>query len=190
MPNWDQLQTEGWGPSVTHGWATQPRWGETSAAMVRRILDQYSSLYPSPTHLSPTRNITLWRIKCERYIFIKKCIRSFIEVRHYVWLCSAYICICTRAVVCDYTTHWYWLGSSYCIWKGFSRLHAFITTNVFHGTLGLVLCLDGMHSAAASKWALTKISYSSFGVGVPDISWSQSNSFLSINVCLSWISLL
>ena len=47
----------------------------------------YSSLSPYPTHLSHTRNITLSRIKWERYIFIKKCIRSFIEVRHYCWLC-------------------------------------------------------------------------------------------------------
>ena len=37
------------------------------------------------------RTSTLSRIKCERYIFIKKCVRSFIEVRHYVWLCSACI---------------------------------------------------------------------------------------------------
>ena len=34
------------------------------------------------THLSHTTEAsTLFRIKCERYIFIKKCIRSFIEVR-------------------------------------------------------------------------------------------------------------
>ena len=50
------------------------------AAMVRKTLGQYSSLSPSPTHLSHTRNITLSRKKCERYIFIKKCVRSFIEV--------------------------------------------------------------------------------------------------------------
>ena len=50
-----------------------------------------SSLSPSPTHLSHTRNITHSRIKCGRYIFIKKCVRSFIEVRHYVWLYSACI---------------------------------------------------------------------------------------------------
>ena len=67
---------------------------ERSAAMVRR------------THLSHTRNITLSRIKCERYIFIKKCVRLFIEVRRYVWLCSAYICIMYMycVVVCGYTT--------------------------------------------------------------------------------------
>ena len=58
-----------------------------------KLGSKYSSLSLSPTHLSHTRNITLSRIKCERYIFIKKCIRSFIEVRHYVWLCSVYICI-------------------------------------------------------------------------------------------------
>ena len=38
-------------------------------------------------------NLTLSRIKCERYIFIKKCVRSFIEVRHYVSLSYAYISI-------------------------------------------------------------------------------------------------
>ena len=38
------------------------------------------------THLSHTTESTLSRIKCERYIFIKKCVRSFIEVRHYLWL--------------------------------------------------------------------------------------------------------
>ena len=45
----------------------------------------------------------------------------------------------------------------------------FLTTNVSHGTLDLALCLVGMHSAAASKWALTKFSYSSFAVSVSDI---------------------
>ena len=42
------------------------------------------SLSPSPTHLSHITNInpfaTLSRTKCERYIFIKKRVRSFIEV--------------------------------------------------------------------------------------------------------------
>ena len=34
------------------------------------------------THLShTTETSTLLRIKCERYIFIKKCVRSFIEIR-------------------------------------------------------------------------------------------------------------
>ena len=51
----------------------------------------YSSLSPSPTHLSHTTNTnpfaTLSRIKWQRYIFIKKCVRSFIEVVHYCWQC-------------------------------------------------------------------------------------------------------
>ena len=81
-----QWQTEGFGPSVTHGWATQPRW-ERSSAMVRRTLGQYIAVCPHlqlTSHAQPTS--TLPRIKCERYTFIKKCVRSFIEVRHYVWL--------------------------------------------------------------------------------------------------------
>ena len=56
-------------------------WWERSAAMARRTWGQYSSLSLSPAHLSDSRNITLSRIKWERYIFIKRCIRSFIEVR-------------------------------------------------------------------------------------------------------------
>ena len=60
-----------------------------------------SSLFPSPTHLSHITYInpfaTLSRIKCEWYIFLKKCVRSFIIV-DYV---SVYSCIC----VCGYTTH-------------------------------------------------------------------------------------
>ena len=51
-------------------------------------------------------------------------------------------------------------------------------------------CLDDMHSAVASKWALTNFSYSSFRVIVSDISWSASNLFLSVNVYLSLISIL
>ena len=39
----------------------------------------------------------------------------------------------------------------------FTSAHFFLTANVYHGTLGLALCLVGMHSAAASKWTLIKI---------------------------------
>ena len=46
----------------------------------------------------------------------------------------------------------------------------FLTSNVSHGTLCLALSLVGMYSTAASMWALMKFSYSSFGVGVSDIS--------------------
>ena len=86
-------QTVGFGPSVTHGWAT-PAKMRKKCCYGQKNSGQYSSLFLSSTHLSHTRHITLSRIKCERYIFIKKCIRSFIEDRHYVWLCSTYICIC------------------------------------------------------------------------------------------------
>ena len=87
-----QQQMEGFGPSVTHSWAVQLEC-ERSAAMVRS-LGQYVAVCPRlqlTSHTQPTS--TLSRIKCERYIFIKKCVCSFIEVRHYVWLCSTYICI-------------------------------------------------------------------------------------------------
>ena len=43
----------------------------------------------------------------------------------------------------------------------FTAARFFLTANVSHGTLGLALRLVGMHSAAASKWVLTKFSLSS-----------------------------
>ena len=47
------------------------------------------SLSPSPTHFSHITNInpfsTLSRIKCERYIFIKKCVRSFVRWKSSLW---------------------------------------------------------------------------------------------------------
>ena len=46
----------------------------------------------------------------------------------------------------------------------------FLATSDSHGTLYLTFGYIGMHSAAASMWALTKISYSSFEVCVSDIS--------------------
>ena len=73
-----QRQIEFFGPSVTHSWATEPRWGRSAAMVKRRTLGQNNSLSPSPAHLSRTTS-TLSRIKCERYIFIKKCVRSFIH---------------------------------------------------------------------------------------------------------------
>ena len=53
--------------------------------------------------------------------------------------------------------------------------------------------LIGMHSATASMCALTKLSYSSFGVSVFDISWGLSNFFLSYIhfnyiYCYAWTS--
>ena len=54
----------------------------------------------------------------------------------------------------------------------------------------LALYLVGMNSAAASKWELTKFSYSSIGVCVSVFSCSSSDLFLSVNAYLSLISLL
>ena len=81
------LPTEGLRLSVTHRWENQPG-RERSAAMVRRTLGQYVAVCPRlqlTSHTQPTS--TLSRIKCEKYTFIKKCVRSLIEVRHYCWLC-------------------------------------------------------------------------------------------------------
>ena len=88
------LQTESLRPSVTHGWATPAKmkkccYGQENLGSICGSLSLY------PIHLSHITNInpfaTLSRIKCKWYIFIKKCVRSFIEVRRCVWLCFACI---------------------------------------------------------------------------------------------------
>ena len=58
-------------------------------------IGQYSSLSLSPTHLSHTTNITLWRIKCERDIYFYKEVCSFVYWSSYIMFdyVSAYICI-------------------------------------------------------------------------------------------------
>ena len=90
-----QRQTEGFGPSVTHGWAT-PAKMRKKCSYGQKNLGQYVAVCPRlqlTSHTQPTS--TLSRIKCERYIFYKKSVfvRS-LKFVYYVWLCPAYICIC------------------------------------------------------------------------------------------------
>ena len=60
-----QRQTEGFGPSVTHGWAAQPEC-ERSAAMVRRTLGQYVADCPRlqlTSHTQPTTTLFEWSVR-------------------------------------------------------------------------------------------------------------------------------
>ena len=67
-----QRQREGFGPSVTHGWATPAKMRKKYCYGREKNLGQYSSLSSTPTHLSHKRNITLSRIKCEIERFCKE----------------------------------------------------------------------------------------------------------------------
>ena len=108
-----------------------------------------------------------------------------------IWFCMHSVC-----------SFRYMLANSFCaflsfralVLVGFYLLHLVVvftsarfslTANVSNGTLGLVLCLVGMHSAAAYKWALMKFSYSSFR----ECAFLFSL-ILSTNTYLSQISLL
>ena len=51
----------------------------------------------------------------------------------------------------------------------FTSARFLLTANVSHGTLVLALCLVGMHSTAAFKWALRKFSLLLFTVGVSEL---------------------
>ena len=72
----------------------------------------------------------------------------------------------------------------------FTSAHFSLTANVSHWTLYLVLDFVEIQFAAASRCALTKFSYSSFGVHFSVFSCSASNLFLNSNTYLSLISLL
>ena len=101
----------------------------------------------------------------------------------------------------------YMLANSFCaffsfrsfVFVGFFLLHLeavftsarfSLTVNVSNGTLDIVLSFVGMHFPATSRSALTKFSYSSFGVRISVFSCSASNLFLNANTYLSLISLL
>ena len=66
-----QRQTEGFGPSMTHGLANQPRWEKSTAG-------QYSSLSPSAAHLSHTTNINPFENKMWEIYFYKE-VCSFVH---------------------------------------------------------------------------------------------------------------
>ena len=61
------------------------------------------AVYPRLQHISHTQSTpTLSRIKCEGYIFIKKYVRSFIEVR--ILCLIMFLHIFVYVYVCGYTT--------------------------------------------------------------------------------------
>ena len=102
MPaEWEPAPDRGLGSSVTHGWATPAKMRKKCCYGREKNLGQNNSLSPSPPQLSHTRNITLSRIKCERYIFCKEVYSFVIEVVitvivfPYIFVCAyKYIRIC------------------------------------------------------------------------------------------------
>ena len=98
-PRWEnQLQTEGLG-SQDPGWAAQRK--KCCYGREKNVGSICCCLSPSPTHLSHITNInpfaTLSWIKCERYIFLKKCVRSSL-------LLTMFPCIVVY-VLCGYTKY-------------------------------------------------------------------------------------
>ena len=119
------------------------------------------------------------------------CLSSTESLILLVWFCMYSDCSFRYAYInsfCSFLSIWVLILFGFLLLHKeaiFTSVRFFLTDNVSHGTLGFVLCLGGMHSAAVSKWALTKFSYSLLGVCASDNSWSASNFFLSFNVYLS-----
>ena len=78
--------------------------------MVRGTLVQYVAVCPSLQLTSHTQEAsTLSRIKCERYIFIKKCVRSFDRSLKFVIIVDRF---CIYLYIC------LWLNNTPCIDEG------------------------------------------------------------------------
>ena len=98
-----------------------------------------------------------------------ECLSSTESLNLSIWFCMNSVCSFKYELAnlfCAFLSFWAF------VLVGFFLLHLRtvftsicfpLIANVFSGTLGLFLWLVGMHSAAASKWELTKFSYSSFG---------------------------
>ena len=72
------LQTEGLRSSVTHGWATPAKMKKKCCYGQKNFGSIYSSLFPSPTHLSHTTNINPFENKMREIYFYKE-VCSFVH---------------------------------------------------------------------------------------------------------------
>ena len=94
------LQIEGYGPQRPPVEQPKLRCGRSAAMVKRRTWVNMAvcpCLHLSLTNINPFEH-KVWDI----YIFIKKWVHSFLEVRHY--LCLYYRWLCFRVYVCGYTT--------------------------------------------------------------------------------------
>ena len=104
------------------------------------------------------------------YHAILDCLFSTVSLILLIWFCMCYVCSFRYMLVnsfCAFLSFWALILVRFLLLHReavFTLARFFLTANVSHGTLSFVLCLVDMHSAVATKWALTKFSYSSFGV--------------------------
>ena len=82
-----QLQIEGFGPSVTHGWVTQPRWGRSAAMVERRIWVNITVVPVSNSSLTHNKHHPFENKVWEIYFYKEVCSFDCWSC-HYSWLCS------------------------------------------------------------------------------------------------------
>ena len=125
----------------------QPRW-ERSAAMVRRTFGRNNgpSLSPLTSH---TQETSPFRELSVRDIFIKKYVRSFIEVRHYCWQCFRLY------LYYEYAT----LRADYFYWSQRNIGRSQISTanprgNLLHTQWWHLFCQIRPHRNVFTRWGL------------------------------------
>ena len=121
MPKWEPAYTlRALWPSVTHGWATPAKDAKEVLLWSREEFGSIQQFVPVSTHLSHSTEHQHLRKQSGRFIyFVKKCIRSFVEVVITVDYVSAYIRMCTHVVVL-------WLYNKIMITKWRINLNSFV----------------------------------------------------------------
>ena len=72
---WEPAPDRGLGPSATHSWAAQPRWGRSAAMVTRRTLGKYVAVclrLQITSHTQPTSTLSnkVWEV----YFYKKGCL--------------------------------------------------------------------------------------------------------------------
>ena len=112
---------------------------------------------------------------------ILDCLSSTESLILLIWFCMYSVCSFRYILVNSFCTLIFWIlilvgFLLLCMEAIFTSACFFLTANVSYGTLGLALCLVGMHSAATSKWALMKFVI-------------QSRCFWYLLKCMEFVSL-
>ena len=127
---------------------------------------------------------------------ILDCLSSTGSLILFIWFCMYFVCSFRYMPANWYCAFFSFLAFvcvgffRYLFEAVFTCARFSLTATVSHGTLYLVLGFVGIHFAAASRCAMAKFSYSSFGVPFSVFPCSVSNLFLNSDTYLSLISLL
>ena len=126
IPKWESAcRLRAFRPSVTPNWATQAKMRKKCCYGREKNLGQYSSLSLSPLTSHTQQNITLSKIKCERFIFFLM-YSSVIEVVHYWLMMFPHISVYLYMYTCSCMWLYNIFLSRYLVTERSERIHRFV----------------------------------------------------------------